>query len=169
MELKDIKVGMKVKIPKVLSLGLPLFLPLLFPINFLRLNKSEHEILRSMIKWELGKEQDFLYVVEIEKTGCGRTKVHLGCRPSELGFGYYYPEDLEPYEEPKEEPISKPIEKDLDTNSRSRYCYMGFEDFKAINQIVNEINHTKSERFLSVLVLKDELKKLKEILDKYGI
>lgn len=74
-----------------------------------------------------------------------------------------------PNEEPYEEPISKLIEKDLDTIPRSRSCYMKFEDFKAINQIVNEINHTKSEWILSVCVVKDELKKLKEILDKYGI
>ena len=134
MELKDIKVGMKVKIPQVFPLGLPVLVPFLLRLKH---NKSDHEILRSIIKKELGKEQDFLYVVEIEEAGCGRTKVHLGCRPSELGFGAFYPEDLEPYEEPKEEPISK--------NSSYRYWYMGFEDFKAINQIVNEINHTKKE------------------------
>jgi hypothetical protein len=142
MELKDIKVGMKVKIPQVFSLGLPV-----------------SEILRSMTKWALGKEQDFLYVVEIEQAGCGRTKVHLGCRPSELGFGSFYPEYLEPYEEPKEEPISKHIEKDLDTNPRLRSCCMKFEDFKAINQIVNEINYTKIKWISDVLVLRDELKK----------
>jgi hypothetical protein len=169
MQLKDIKVGMKVKIPDIESRSI--------------CPKGQYGALgrnKSLIK-ACGLSQDYLYVTKIlditERHDC----VCLGAKPNYMGMGSYFPSDIEPYEGPKKEFFDKKIlhEEVLkefrgypQPDSVKQNCIrIDEKDLKKLNRAFDSLNvHAWKSIFVEGLyVSKDALKTIKEILTKYGI
>jgi hypothetical protein len=192
MQLKDIKVGMKVKIPNVESRTF-------YPEGRYGTLERNKQIIRVNYL-----NQDYLYVVHIyafmERQDC----VVLGLKPLLNGMGTYFPSDIEEYVEPKpkreiESPdglydikifkgtpesysIQKRMYEEIMKQAKSypqpdsvkqQVIKINIRDLKTLNQSLNDLNDSKFKTFYEkddeIYVSKYALKKIKEILEKYGI